>query len=209
MSIQSIKLQLINHSNDANNSRIVIFQKNTKPGYSELSVAWKVIYNLGQGDRHPFEFPLELEVDANDAWGNFTPRFPASPGDAYQMVLDSSGDVLKSYRPGSADIRDIDVRNDLLQGSIGANCYRDGRLLATKTNVAPGQKAVFVFKPTVYIGVASQVEEGEIMDSAVISSVNTELALLGVQSADILMRGGGPGPDSTPFQFSLENVRFA
>jgi hypothetical protein len=66
-----------------------------------------------------------------------------------------------------------------------------------------------VFKPTVFVGVASEVEEGEVMDSAIISSVNTELALLGVQSADILMRGGGPGPESTPFQFSLENVRFA
>lgn len=205
---QVIKLNLINQSNDANNSEILIFQKNVTPGFSEIAVAWTVIQNMGQGDHHPFDFPLDLEVDANDAWGNYTPKFPASPGDAYAMVLNTSGDVLQRYPAGAAQPTDIDLRNDLLRGSIGANIYRNGKLLATKTSVAPQQKAVFVFKPTIFIGVASQVQEGSIISSAVLSSVNTELSLLGVRSADILMTGGGPGTNSTPFQFQLQNVKF-
>ncbi|MDC0684919.1 hypothetical protein [Sorangium atrum] len=39
-----------------------------------------------------------------------------------------------------------------------------------------------------------------------ISSVNTELSLLGIASADIVMAGGGAGVDSTPFVFTLENI---
>jgi hypothetical protein len=42
--------------------------------------------------------------------------------------------------------------------------------------------------------------------SAVVSNINTELSLLGIKSADIVMTGGGPGASATPFAFSLENV---
>ena len=41
------------------------------------------------------------------------------------------------------------------------------------------------------------------------SDVNSEIGLLGVQSADIVMTGGGVGPNATPFKFSLENVVYA
>jgi hypothetical protein len=57
-----------------------------------------------------------------------------------------------------------------------------------------------------FIGVVSQVEEGEVMNSAILSDINTELSLLGIQSADIVMTGGGAGPQATPFEFTLENV---
>ena len=42
--------------------------------------------------------------------------------------------------------------------------------------------------------------------SAVVSNINTEISLLGIASADIVMTGGGPGANSTPFAFSLQNV---
>ena len=70
----------------------------------------------------------------------------------------------------------------------------------------PWQKAVFEFKPTIWIGVASQVVQGQVMNSAIISNINTELSLLGIASADIVMTGGGPGANSTPFAFNLENI---
>lgn len=206
--MSDIRLQVINQSNDANDSEVLIFQKNVAPGFSELAVAWLVIQNLGQGDRHPFTYSTELAVDANDSWGNYTPQFPVAPGQAYQMVYTSSGDQLVPYTPGAAVPTDIDVLNNLQKGAIGANLYRTGKLLATKTGVAPGQKATFVFKPTIFIGVASQVQEGQIVDSAVLSSINTEISLLGLKSADIIMTGGGPGADSTPFQFTLSNQQY-
>ena len=44
------------------------------------------------------------------------------------------------------------------------------------------------------------------MNSAIIGDINTEISLLGVASADIVMTGGGPGQNATAFQFTLENV---
>jgi hypothetical protein len=41
------------------------------------------------------------------------------------------------------------------------------------------------------------------------SQINTEISLLGISSADIVMTGGGPGSSSTPFTFSLQNVQMA
>ena len=62
-----------NCSNDANNSNIVIFQKNVATDFDELVIAWKVIRNCGQGDNHPFKFPMTISVSASDSYGNYMP----------------------------------------------------------------------------------------------------------------------------------------
>jgi hypothetical protein len=205
-----INLQLINHSNDANNSEILIFQKNVTPGFNEIAVAWKVVQNLGNGDRHPFLYSHDLSVDACDSYGNYTSQVgPANPGSAFQMLRNVSGDVLQVYPSGAAAPTETDVRNDLTEGSINANVYRSGTLVATRANVVPGEKATFAFEPTIFIGVASQVEEGQILNSAVLSSVNTEISLLGISSADIIMSGGGSGTQAVPYTFTLENAVYS
>ena len=203
-----IKLNLINDSNDVNNSEIVIFAKNAATDVQETAVAWQVIKNCGRGDHHPFVYPMTTQVGASDSWGNFTPLLNAANGQQFSMVLDTSGDVLKLSGSASSP-NEIEVLNALRQGAINAGIYKSGKLYAQETNVAPGQKAVFQFKPTLWIGVVSQAEEGEVMNSAILSSVNTELSLLGVASADIVMTGGGAGPSATPFEFTLANVEFA
>ncbi|MCP3944657.1 MAG: hypothetical protein GY710_24710 [Desulfobacteraceae bacterium] len=208
MDYDSIKLRLINNSSDANNSQVVIFQKNVATNFGELAIAWRVINNLGRNDYHPFEYSMGMEVCCGDSWGNFTPHMSSIPGESFHMVLDATGNVLNKDGV-SASAKEVEVRNDLLRGAISANILKDGKLLAAKTSVAPGQKAVFEFKPTIFMGVASQVTEGKVMNSAIISSVNTELSLLGIASADIVMTGGGPGKDSTPFEFNLENIAWA
>jgi hypothetical protein len=69
--------------------------------------------------------------------------------------------------------------------------------------------AAFQFQPTIWIGAVSQVTQGQVMNSAIVDQVNTELSLLGLASADIVMTGGGPGKSSQPFSFSLQNVVWA
>jgi len=59
-----IALNFINNSNDANNSEIVIFQKNVATNFDELAVAWQVIRYCGQGDNHPFTFPMTMSAPA-------------------------------------------------------------------------------------------------------------------------------------------------
>lgn len=203
-----IKLNFINQSNDLNNSQIVVFQKNTATDFDELSVAWKIIKNCGQGDNHPFIFPMTMAVGASDSYGNYTPQLPAQNSQLFHVSLTGSGDTLSLAGPGTSS-KEVQLRNDLDKGAINASIYKDGRVLATKTSIAPGQKAVFEFKPTLWIGAVSQVVEGQVMNSAIMSDVNTEISLLGIASADIIMTGGGPGVGSTALKFSLENIVMA
>jgi len=203
-----IQLNFINRSNDANNSSIVIFQKNVATDFDELAIAWKVIRNCGQGDNHPFKFPMTMAVSASDSYGNYMPQQLATNGQVFQVVRSTSGDVLQ-LSTDAGNSSEVQVRNDLPSGAANATIYKDGSALAIKTSIAPGQKAVFQFKPTIWIGVASQIEQGQLLNSAVISDINTELSLLGIASADIVLTGGGPGPKSQPFTFRLENVVMA
>lgn len=205
--MDSIRLNFINKSNDQGNSNVVIFQKNVATDFDEIAVAWKVIQNCGRLDNHPFIYPLNFDVAGSDSYGNYTPKLKAFNGQAFDMVSDHSGDVLKLSSTPSTSAKEVEIRNQLSTGAIDANCYRDGKLLAVKTGMAPGQKAVFNFHPRIYVGVVSQVQEGEIMNSAILSQVNTEINLYGLNSADLVMTGGGTGLNSTPFTFTLENIK--
>ena len=203
-----IKLNLINHSNDKNNSEIVIFQKNEATSNEEIAVAWKVIKYLAQGWNHPFTYPITMFVGASDSWGNSSPQKEIVNGQQFSVVEDASGDILK-YTGQASSPDEVEILNALQRGAINADIYKDGSLLATKTSISPGQKAVFQFNPTIWIGVASQIDEGAVMNSAILSEINTEISLLGLKSADIVMTGGGPGEDATPFVFTLQNVVYA
>jgi hypothetical protein len=204
--MDKIKLNFINRSNDTNNSSVVIFQQNVAENFGELAIAWKVIENCGRLDNHPFIFPLNFMVSASDSYGNYTPQLAAYDGQAFDMVQSASGDILQLSSVPATSPTTVEIRNNLTYGAINANCYRDGKLLATKTGLAPGQKAVFQFQPRIYIGVVSQVEEGDVMNSAIISQINSEINLFGITSADIVMTGGGPGKSATAFTFTLENI---
>ena len=201
-----IQLNLINRSHDVNNSQYVIFQKNVAENFGELAIAWKAVTNLGIGDNHPFTYPMQFQVSAGDSWGNFTPKFNAVDGQVYEMVTTTSGDQLQATSNIASSPTEVEVLNSLQKGGISANVYRNGLLLAAKTNVSPGQKAVFEFKPRIFIGAVSQIEQGQVMNSAILQNVNTEIDLLGIASADIVISGGGGGQNATDFVFTLTNV---
>ncbi|MBE7608294.1 hypothetical protein G6O43_25620, partial [Salmonella enterica subsp. enterica serovar 4:-:1,2] len=59
------------------------------------------------------------------------------------------------------------------------------------------------------VGAAAAVSEGQALDPETLSNVKTELSLLGLASADIVMSGGGGDVVATPFRFSLQNVVMA
>ncbi len=200
-----VKLRLIDNSQDSNNSDIVIFQKNYAASFDNLAVAWKVVKNLGKGNSHPFTYHAETTVSAGDSYGNYTYQMPASSGDLFHMIKDHTGDVLK-YSGESDSSKDIQLANDLKSGAISANIFKDGRKLATKTMIAPGQKAVFQLKPVLFFSVASQVVEGESINSGIISKVSTEISLMGISSADVIVTGGGAGRESDSFKFHLDNI---
>lgn len=206
MATENIKLNFVNRSGDTNNSNIVIFQQNVADDYGERAIAWKVIENCGRLDNHPFLYPLKFEVCCQDSYGNYTPRMVAYDGQAYEMVKDNSGDILQLRAMPASSPNEVEVWNNLSQGSISAQIYKDGRCLADKPNVPPRQKAVFEFHPRIFIGVFGDIEEGDVMDSAVLSQAKTEINLFGITSADIVMTGGGSGKSATAYEFHLENI---
>ena len=199
----TITLNFVNESNDQNNSQIVIFQKDETANLDNTTVAWQVINNVGRGSHIPFEFSHEMSLVTTDNWGNgMNQPLAGRHGQMFRVHSDNSGQVL-SYEGAYPEQSELQVRNDLSNGSINANIYKDGKLLAKKLGITPGQKAVFKFEPTLWIGVVpQQIEEGQLLDSAIMKQINTELSLLGIKSADIVMTGGG----SEPYQFELENV---
>ena len=201
--MSSINLNFINKSNDVNKSKVVLFQKSVNPDYNEDTIAWKVIEYCGQGDNHPFQYDETLQISAADAYGNFTPQMDASNGQLFEVTDSDSGHVLRYKGPGS-NKNEVQVINTMSQGSATINCYRSGKLLASKTNVVPQETALFEFKPRIYIGILAEVSEGKSMNSALVTSL-TELSLLGLVSADVAMRGGGAGRDSISYTFELEN----
>lgn len=204
----SIELKFINMSNDRNNSDILIFQKNEIPGLDELPLAWKVIRNCGRGWSHTFRYSMAMTAGVTDASGNQSPQLPAAAGDTFELYRDSSGSQLREKTTGTTP-QAIQFINQLSSGNMNAFVYRSGSAVAAKKNIAPGQAALFMFKPVIFIGVVSNVTAGETVRSVIVSQVNTEISLLGIRSADIVMTGGGAGEHAVPYQFTLQNVQMA
>lgn len=203
-----IKLNFINESNDTNNSDVVVFTKNTATDLEETAIAWTVIQNCGQGCNHPFTYPLANQIGYADSWGNYTPRLDAQDGQRFAAVRTTSGDEIQPAGDAASPM-EIELVNELSQGSIDALIFKAGRLYAQASNVAPGQKAAFAFRPTIWIGAVAEIEQGDVMNSAILSDINTEISLLGIASADIVMTGGGSGADAKPFTFTLQNIALA
>lgn len=198
-----IQINFINQSYDQNNSKIVIFQKNVATSFEEIAVAWRVIENCGRNWTHSFKYPMNFYVAAQDSSGNVSDMKLAVNGQKWDVVRSSSGDVLALDANAASSMTEVEVKNLLPVGSVNAQIYKDGKLLATKTGVSPQQKAVFEFNPTIWVGVVSEIEEGDVMNSAILSDINTELSLLGITKADLIMTGGGIGSSAVPFKFTL------
>lgn len=202
----NIALRFINRSNDCGNSEVVLFQRDVIPELGEWAIAWRVIRYCGRDCIHPFTYSTDVEIALGDDHGNFSPRVPASNGTRLTVAAHPGGRPRLGSSPEGTVHSDIEVVNQLGRGAVNVNAFVAGRLIAAKSAVAPGQKAVFRFAPMLWIGVGSQIEEGRALASAVISSVNTPLELGGIASADIVMTGGGGGENARAFQFELENV---
>ncbi|MFO0589328.1 MAG: hypothetical protein U0441_17455 [Polyangiaceae bacterium] len=204
MTTGSLRLTLVNQSNDANNSTVLIFQRNAVAGPEETPVAWEVIENLGRGWTHVVNYEFDLAVGVTDSYGNASSQLPAAPGQLFSVYSSAAGNEIKPVGSVPNNSSEIWIRNDLSAGATSACIYRNGKLLATKTGVAPGQSAAFRFNPTIYIGALAQwqANPGQVLDSAILSTVNHQISLAGITgAATILMSGGGPG---RPFIFTLQ-----
>jgi hypothetical protein len=200
-----IELNFINDSRCLNNAEVLIFMKNVATDTSSLIKAWHVIRYCAVGCSHPFVLSTDLEINVSDEYGNHSPRKISEPGGLYRVVSMPKGRWI-GYAGVGAIGREVQVLNVMSRGAINVNAYSNGQQMASKTGVAPGQKAVFKFFPVLWITCASDVSIGQSLDSAIIDGVSTEMPLMGIKSADIVMTGGGSDMDAEPIVFSLENI---
>lgn len=201
----NVKITYVNRSMNKDLPKIFVFTKNEVPTFDALKdgVAWKVIENVGRESSCEFVFPIETDVRA--AWnGNSckTKYLPSDIGSRYVVVQDETGVVLQ--RDGNAgNVRSIDVCNDVhVKNGVSVELYKDQRLMMCKNIVGFGQKATFVIHPKLYWGVASEIQEGELLSSAVLESDHFyEQTLEGVTEVIIGLYGNA----QDGYQFKVES----
>jgi hypothetical protein len=168
-----IKITYVNRSMNLDLPKIFIFTKNEIPTFDALKegVAWKVIENIGRESSCEFSFPIQTQIKAS--WENNsckTRSLQSDIGSRYSVTQDETGIVMNA--DGDAgNIRSIDVCNKVhIKNGISVELYKDNRLMMCKNIVAYNQKATFVVHPKLYWGVASEIQEGEFLSSAVLDS---------------------------------------
>ncbi|PLR23924.1 hypothetical protein SGCZBJ_15215 [Caulobacter zeae] len=198
-----VKLNFVNRSNDAGNVHVLVFGQPPSPELDGIGQAWRVIDNCGPGWSHPFTWPVAVTLGVVDPNGNVSPQLDIADGQVAEVVAAPSGTLLRiAGQQGPS--RAIALMNQLPQGFVAATVFRDGQPYA-RTSLAPHTTVTLAFKPTIWIGAAARTEAsgGEAV------STLTEISLMGVASADIVMTGGGQGADARPFVFTLANVAYA
>ncbi len=201
----SVKITYVNESANQDLPKIFLFLKNEIPTFDALrdGVAWRVIEDVGRGSSCEFNYPIETAVRAS--WNNGTCRtalLDSSIGRRYCVTEDDTGIVIAA--DGDAgNTRSIDVVNDIrVGGGVSADLYKDGHIMMTKDIVAYGQKATFVLHPKLYWGLASEIQEGELLSSAVLDSASFfELDLEGLTEVTVGLYGNA----QDGYQFKVDS----
>ena len=168
-----IKITYVNRSMNEDLPKIFLFLKNEIPTFDALKdgVAWRVIPDVGRGSQCTVTYPIETAVSAS--WNDHacrTAMLTASIGKRYHIVEDGTG-ITIDEDGNAANTRSIDVANDIrVPGGISVDLYKDGKLMMRKKTVAYDQKAIFVLHPKLYWGLASEIQEGDQLSSAVLNS---------------------------------------
>jgi len=188
-----IKITYTNKSMNKDLPTVFVFTKNETPTFDVLKegVAWRTIPNIGRGSSSSFVFPIITEVGATWQGGmNKTQVLPSDIGKRYTVSQNDTGIVLAA-NGNASDTKSIDVNNNAnIQDGISASLYKDGKLMLTKKIVGYGQKATFVLKPKLYWGIASEIQESELINSAVLNTDSFfEQDLEGVTEVNISLNG--------------------
>jgi len=200
----NVAITYINNSMNPHLPEIFLFAKNQVPTFNALKhgVAWKVMKNVGRGSSCDFVYPIETTVQAMWCGSCKTQLLNSEIGQRYSVIKDDTGIVLK-HNGIASQTTAIEV-NNLVQvdNGIQAAICKDGKTLMTKSGVAYNQKATFILHPKLYWGVASQIQEGQALSSAVLDTDHFfEQNLEGVTQATVTLTGNS----TDGYQFTVEN----
>ncbi len=186
-----VNITYVNNSNP-DQPTIFVFTKNLVPTFDVLKdgVAWRTMPDIGKGSSSCFVYPITTHVQA--MWGdcNVTRSIQADIGKRYKVVEDDTGIVLQPDG-GASDPTAIEVTSNVqVDGGIKAQLCKDGKVLMTKNIVAYDQKATFILHPKLYWGIASEIQEGQLISSAVLNTDHFfEHDIEGVTHATVTLTG--------------------
>lgn len=201
----NVQITYINKSMNKDLPKIFVFTKNETPTFDALKegVAWKVIEDVGRESSCNFNFPIHTEVAA--AWDGgtcLTKQMVSNIGSSYAVKKDDTGIVLTG-NGNAGDTKSIDVVNEVhVDNGVSVQFFKEGKVMMTKDIVGYGQKATFVLHPKLYWGVASEIQEGELLSSAVLNSDKFhELNLENISKVTISLNGNA----KDGYEFKVEH----
>ncbi len=203
---QDVVITYYNESQHTQCPTIFVFTQNFIPAFDLLNdaSAWKTIPKIGNGSYCRFVYSGNTTVQAN--WGqcNYTEVLEAEIGKRYIIEEDNSGIVLCAG--GSATKKNIvEVANNIhVPGGVKVILGNDSRPLATKNTIAFNQMATFIPNTKLYWGIASEIQEGQSLKSAVLDTDRFfEMDISNTSEVSVVLRGNA----MDGYRFSVEDER--
>ncbi|KAF0249390.1 MAG: hypothetical protein FD167_1214 [bacterium] len=202
------QLKVINLSDSPRPQSIIFFQKNCANTNKDNSIiAWQVINQLSYDHYCEIDFSNKLFASVSDYYGNHKPQIKLQPGHLYKITRETNQTSFVESGLGSHPL-EIQVENTLNQGSYNVNIFRSNKLLSRYSSLIPQERAFFQFKYIIWVGILPRVKEGDtlLISDIEMKTIFQQFYLIGVKKAELILVGGGIGPESTPFKFHLTNI---
>jgi hypothetical protein len=177
-----VRLTLINKTQDLTPKHIAVLDKSE-------ATAWRVFELASLEKTEPFLYTA-LEINVSDQYGNYTLIQPAQHEDDFYIVDSPSGIELQ-VTDGQMGRGEIRVTNSLKSGAMNVHFFRNEILFAEQFGLVPGQKMHFKFGDKLSVGIVEGIVEGQMLDEKMLENFETQFSMIGIQSADIVLSGGG------------------
>ncbi len=200
-----VQITYVNDSMNTDKPTIFVFTKNVDPTFDVLThgIAWRTMRLIGKGSSSRFIFPAASTVRATWGDGNATQELEAEAGKRYAVLEDNTGIVLQPDGEASKPIA-IEVSNQVqVPGGIRAQICKSGKPVLS-FELAEQQQACFIPHFTkLYWGLASTIDEGDTLASAVLDTDSFfEQDIEGVSKAIVILTGY----PKEGYKFVVENV---
>lgn len=202
--MSDIKIIYTNKSMKKNLSNIFVFTKNKIFSNEEIGncIAWKVIENVGREFSCEFFFSHGYEICASwDEGACKTKAIPLNTGCKYVVRQDDTG-VLLEPDGYTSNPSIVEVKNEIhMKDGICVEIYNNTGLIMADCEVGYDLKASFELQPVLFWGLACEIQEGELLSTAVLESDNFyEQSLEGVSHVGISLYGN----DEEGYEFKVD-----
>jgi len=183
-------IRLIDNTGSSIQKRFLLCDKNVSGEATSSDIVWRDV-KTKNGDCVYVNYALPFSIQATllSAPNYSYPQITAFNGERYYV---SGNDLVYETTTGSGSY--FDVHNNT-SSSMLVNLCRDGYVCASVTIVASDTYS-FAMKPTLFVGIYDDLNA-----SVDIATLNTEISLLGIQSADVVATGTVGN-----YSFNLANI---